>query len=58
MSHDEMLSDKGDLGTFIISVRFRQHATWQGSIKWVEGKGEVTFRSVLEMLSLMQEAVG
>lgn len=57
MTYDEMLSNKGDLGTFIISVRFRQNATWQGSIKWVEGKEEATFRSVLEMLSLMKEAI-
>jgi len=38
---------------FIIHVFYRQNATWQGEILWVEGKQEQKFRSVLEMLRLM-----
>ena len=58
MTHEEMLENKGEKGTFVVSVRFRQNATWQGSIKWVEEKKEVNFRSALEMLTLMKEAIG
>ena len=43
--------------TFEISVRFRQNATWQGEITWVEKEMRQDFRSVLEMLKLIDEAL-
>ena len=43
--------------TFEIAVRFRQNATWQGQITWVEKNLKQNFRSVLEMLRLMDEAL-
>ena len=42
--------------TFLIRVQFRQNATWQGRIEWLEGKKTRPFRSVLEMSQLIQEA--
>ena len=43
--------------TFEINVKFRQNATWQGQILWVEKNLKQNFRSVLEMLKLMDEAL-
>ena len=43
--------------TFEITVGFRQNATWQGRILWVEKNVTQSFRSVLEMLKLMDEAL-
>ena len=43
--------------TFEIMVRFRQNATWQGQILWAEKNLKQNFRSVLEMLKLMDEAL-
>jgi len=43
--------------TFEITVRFRQNATWQGQILWAEKNMKQNFRSVLEMLKLMDEAL-
>ena len=43
--------------TFEITVRFRQNATWQGHILWTEKNQRQNFRSVLEMLKLMDEAL-
>ena len=47
----------GSKCTFEISVKFRQNATWQGQILWAEKNLKQTFRSVLEMLKLMDEAL-
>lgn len=44
---------RGKLATFRIRILFRQNATWQGSIRWMEGDKEERFRSVLEMMMLM-----
>ena len=43
--------------TFEISVKFQQNATWQGTILWAEKNLKQNFRSVLEMLKLMDEAL-
>jgi len=43
--------------TFEITVRFKQNATWQGQINWVEKSMTQNFRSVLEMLKLIDEAL-
>jgi len=44
-------------GTFLISVQFRQNATWQGTIVWAERDSKKRFRSALEMIKLMDEAM-
>lgn len=43
--------------TFTIQIQFQQHSTWQGTIAWAEGEKSQKFRSELEMLKLMMEAV-
>lgn len=45
-----------DRATFLVHIKFRQNATWQGSITWVEQERTQNFRSALEMLKLMEEA--
>jgi len=47
----------GSKCTFEISVKFKQNATWQGQILWAERNLKQNFRSVLEMLKLMDEAI-
>jgi len=44
-------------GTFEISVKFMQNSTWQGQIHWVDKNKKQNFRSALEMLKLMDEAL-
>lgn len=44
---------RGKLATFRIQVRFRQNASWQGTLTWVEGNRTENFRSVLELIMLM-----
>ncbi|QOX63382.1 hypothetical protein FRZ06_08460 [Anoxybacterium hadale] len=43
--------------TFTIQIQFQQHSTWQGTISWTEGEKTQRFRSELEMIKLMMEAV-
>lgn len=50
-------SRKGALATFVVKVLFRQHTSWQGSITWQEAKSEMPFRSVLELILLMDSAL-
>ena len=51
----KMLS--GKLATFSVKILFRQNASWQGSLNWLEGESQESFRSVLELISLMDSAL-
>ena len=53
----EQSGQNGKKCTFEISVKFRQNATWQGTILWIEKNLKQNFRSVQEMLKLMDEAL-
>ena len=57
MSHELQIERDGTKCTFEITVKFRQNATWQGQILWAEKNLKQNFRSVLEMLKLMDEAL-
>lgn len=43
--------------TFIIEIKSNQYNSWQGSIEWIEGKRMESFRSVLELVKLMDSAM-
>lgn len=49
---------EGKLATFAVRVIFRQNASWQGSVTWLEDNREQSFRSVLELILLMDSALG
>ena len=48
---------KGARATFELHVLFRQHSSWQGTVVWREQKLEQPFRSVLELVMLMDSAL-
>ena len=43
--------------TFIVKVDNRQNGTWQGQIVWADENRTEHFRSMLEMLKLMEDAM-
>ena len=47
----------GTKATFALRILFRQNASWQGSVTWLEGKKEQSFRSLLELVLLMDSAI-
>lgn len=57
MSDDALLSKHGDIGTFIVRVQHRQNSSWQGRITWMEQDKTIQFRSVWEMIKLIESAV-
>ena len=49
--------ESGKLATFKIDVLFRQRASWQGVICWLEENTEECFRSFLELAELIDSAL-
>ncbi len=52
-----MDTEKRKRQTFVVEVMEQQRYTWQGRIHWVEENKKEYFRSILEMLHLMDSAV-
>lgn len=48
---------RGAKATFEMRVLFRQHASWQGELLWLEQNDRQSFRSVLELITLMDSAL-
>ena len=48
---------KGSETTFELRIFFRQHTSWQGILLWKEKRLEHNFRSVLELVILMDSAL-
>ncbi|MCR5403750.1 MAG: hypothetical protein K6E91_08050 [Butyrivibrio sp.] len=44
-------------GTFIVKLDDCQHGTWQGKVVWAEENVTEYFRSALELIKLIDEAV-
>lgn len=57
MSDEMLLTKHGEIGTFIVRVQHRQNSSWQGRITWMEEDKTVQFRSVWEMIKLIENAV-
>ena len=47
----------GEMASFVIHVKKRQNSTWQGDIFWAEKQEKCYFRSALEMLKLIDNAL-
>jgi len=47
----------GKKPVFILHVQFRQHSTWQGTLHWIAENKTKRFRSELEMIRLLAEAL-
>ncbi len=54
---DNLESKNGEEGTFIVQIKYRQNATWQGQVVWAEQNKKVYFRSALELLRLIDGAM-
>ena len=44
--------------TFVIQIKEKQNKTWQGSVLWVEEEKKEMFRSALELMRLLDSALG
>lgn len=53
----EMERRPGRLATFTVCIHFRQNATWQGEVVWLEQQQRTCFRSALELLFLLDGAL-
>lgn len=56
VSPDVLMSRRGHIATFMIHVKLRQMATWQGESLWVERGQKEFFDSELDLLKILDYA--
>lgn len=58
-SESKIIKTSGSLGgsNFLISIHHQENQSWQGAIEWLDTGAKVHFRSVFEMLSLIDKAI-
>lgn len=47
----------GKLATFVLHILFRRNASWQGTLTWLDEGKVQNFRSVMEMITLLNSAL-
>ncbi|MDR2933518.1 MAG: hypothetical protein LBV27_10490 [Oscillospiraceae bacterium] len=57
MPDDIVPVDKRRKETFVVQIQFQQNASWQGTLTWTDQKKVQRFRSTLEMIKLIDEAL-
>lgn len=50
---NDIVSQRGKKGTFIITVKFRQNSTWQGELFWMERGEKQNFSSTLDLIKII-----
>lgn len=53
--NNEDISEESDVSTFKLNIMFRQNADWQGEISWVDTNTGKSFKSVLELITILDE---
>jgi len=48
---------KASENSFLVNIKYRQNASWQGTVQWVESGKTQNFKSCLELIRLIDMAV-
>lgn len=57
MSREKLSNTENQKGTFILNIKYRRNATWQGEITWIDKKETRKFRSALELVKMIDGAL-
>lgn len=54
---NEAVWHSGKVATFKVQIMYNRNASWQGSVMWLETRHEEHFRSELELMSVIHQAL-
>lgn len=59
MSQGDMNKKRQVIGgnNFLVSIHYQENQSWQGVVQWLDSGQKVNFRSALELISLIQDAI-
>ena len=57
VSQQDLIQHRGEKGTFILHVKFRQKSTWQGELSWMEKEERFEFVDSFEVIKIIDQVV-
>ena len=57
VSQQDLIQHRGEKGTFILHVKFRQKSTWQGELSWMEKEERFEFVDSFEVIKMIDQVV-
>lgn len=57
MSATDVNLPQGNLATFHLQILYRRNSSWQGRLVWMEQDQAQSFRSVLELMTLIESGI-
>ncbi|MCL1976155.1 MAG: hypothetical protein FWG61_08355 [Firmicutes bacterium] len=57
MSKETVETSYGKIATYNVNITTRQNTSWQGIIDWLDDSPIITFRSALEFIHIINEAI-
>lgn len=51
------MAESKKTGTFVVHVTRQDNATWQGEVTWADTNQKMKFRSMLELIRMMDAAL-
>lgn len=55
--HQKLKGDMMNNETFIVNIKCRENATWQGKVTWAQKSKTKYFRSTLELIKMLNSAM-
>lgn len=53
----QVIEYRGEIGSFVTCVRFRQNSTWQGELFWMEKGMKRSFANTLDFIKILDNAL-
>ena len=53
----DLIQHRGEKGTFVTYVQYRQQSTWQGELSWMEKEEQIKFKNSLEFIKAIDQAI-
>ncbi|MEN1760223.1 hypothetical protein [Anoxynatronum sibiricum] len=57
-NHETIQHPPSTANQFLVNIRYQQHNSWQGNLQRLDTGEAISFRSVLELMKLIQAALG
>ena len=51
------MAESKKTGAFIVNIKRQENASWQGELTWADTNQKMNFRTTLELIKMMDEAL-
>lgn len=57
LTQENIIQNRGNRGTFVAWIQYRQNSTWQGEVVWIEKNEKYHFSSTLDFVKIIDNSL-